>query len=108
MTPAAFRKLAMSLPGAVELPHHERTSFRIGKKIFATMTQDGREVMIPVHPLPRCLALLDSDPSVFIDYGGWTRRYGSLGMRLSQVDAKLVEPLLREAWERVAPKRRLR
>ena len=50
MTGAAFRKLALSLPEATEAPHFERASFRVGKKIFATMTADGDEAMVRVAP----------------------------------------------------------
>ncbi|RYG06372.1 MAG: MmcQ/YjbR family DNA-binding protein, partial [Chitinophagaceae bacterium] len=32
-----FRHLALSLPEATEQPHFEKTSFRINKKIFATL-----------------------------------------------------------------------
>ena len=105
MTPAAFRKLALSMPGAHETPHFERTSFRVGTKIFATMTADGSEGMVPVHPISKCLALLAADPRVFIDHGGWTRKNGGLGIRLAAVDADLVHELMHVAWERVAPKR---
>src|SRR5262245_47839975 len=108
MTPAAFRKLALALPGAHEEPHFERTSFRVGKRIFATMTKDGREAMVPVRPIERCLELLASDPDVFIDHGGWTRRMGGLGLRLAQADETLVSELMCEAWERIAPKPRAR
>ena len=37
MTPAALRPFALSLPEAHEAPHFERASFRVGKKIFATL-----------------------------------------------------------------------
>lgn len=104
MTPEAFRALALSMPGAREAPHFQRTSFRVGTKIFATMTADGVEAMVPVHPIERCLAMLASDPVAYIDHGGWTRRLGSLGLRLARVDANVVGSLVREAWERVAPK----
>jgi len=32
-----FRQLALSFPDAEELPHLEKASFRIRKKIFATL-----------------------------------------------------------------------
>lgn len=102
MTEAAFRKLALSMPGAHEEPHFARTSFRVGKRIFATMTADGTEAMVPVRPVARCLEVLASDPKVFLEYGGWTRRLGSLGMRLRLADAKVVARLVRDAWEHVA------
>ena len=104
MSPAAFRKLALSMPGAREEPHFQRTSFRVGKKIFATMTADGQEAMVPVHPIDRCLAILESDPDVYIDHGGWTRRNGSLGIRLAKVSSTHVAELVQDAWRRVAPK----
>ena len=110
MSPEAFRALALSLTGSHEEPHFERTSFRVGKKIFATMSAgpDAADAMIPVKPVERCLALLASDPETFIDHGGWTRRFGSLGVRLGRVRTRprvaLIEELAREAWARVSKK----
>jgi hypothetical protein len=105
VTSASFRKLALSMPGSHEEPHFQRISFRVGKKIFATMTADGGEAMVPVHPLVRCYSLLESNPDVFFSHRGWTQRLGSLGVRLPRADAKLLGPLVRDAWARVAPKR---
>jgi hypothetical protein len=105
MTPVAFRRLALSLPEAHEEPHFERTSFRIGKKIFATMTADGREAMVPVKDADLLQALLVEHPEVFFSYGGWTDRNGSLGVRLAKVEASMMKDLVTEAWKRIAPKR---
>src|SRR4051812_36984796 len=106
MTPAQFRRFALALRGSEEQPHFERTSFRVAKKIFATMTKDGGEAMIPVRPLTRCFELLESHPDAFFSYGGWTQRHGSLGIRLAAIDSALkplVETMMREAWTRIAP-----
>lgn len=106
LTPVAFRRLALSLPGAEEAPHFARTSFRVGGRIFATMTRAGDEAMVPVQPVARALALLEASPDVYVDHQGWTRRLGSLGIRLARADGALVEALLREAHARVAAKAR--
>jgi hypothetical protein len=82
MTAAAFRTLALSLPEATEAPHFERASFRVGKKIFATMTAAGDEAMVRVAPRQKLYALLKQQPDVFFSYGGWTERNGSCGVRL--------------------------
>jgi hypothetical protein len=107
VTPAAFRKLALSMPGAVELPHFDRASFRAGKKkkkrIFATMTSDGSEAMVRVQPPAECFDLIEAHPKTFFSYGGFTERNGSLGVRLARVDAKLIRELVRDAWESVGP-----
>ena len=107
MTAAAFRKLALSLPEAVELPHFERASFRVGKKIFATMTAAGDEAMVRVAPRQKLHGLLKSHPDVFFSYGGWTERNGSLGIRLQRATAAQLHELLVDSWRHVAPKRAL-
>ncbi len=103
MTGAAFRKLALSMKGAVELPHFDRTSFRANKRIFATMTADGREAMVRVHPPADCFDLIEAQPDVFFGYGGFTERNGALGVRLARVDAKLLRQLVHDAWLRLNP-----
>ncbi len=105
MTPRAVRLVALSLPEAHEEPHFERTSFRVGKKIFATMTIDGAEGMIRVKPASVAESLIASQPKVFFSYGAWTSSNGALGVRFKLANVKLVEELLREAWKGVAPKR---
>ena len=107
MTPKAFRALALSLPEASEAPHFERTSFRVGKKIFATMTADGTEAMVRVAPKERLQAVLEAHPAAFFTHGGWTDRLGALGVRLAKADAALLGELLIGSWRGVATKRAL-
>ena len=104
MTPKALQRLALALPGAHEEPHFERVSFRVGKKIFATMTPDGSEAMVRVDP-DGVQALLSAHPDVFFSYGGWTVRNGSLGVRLARVDPSLMRELVTASWKHSAPKR---
>jgi hypothetical protein len=107
MTAAAFRTLALSLPEASEAPHFSRVSFRVGKKIFATMVPDGSEAMVRVAPRAALYALLKAQPDVIFSYGGWTERNGSLGVRLAKVGAGQMRPLVIGSWKHVAPKRAL-
>ncbi len=53
------RKLALSFDEAVELPHFELTSFRVKKKIFATLDIKNKRV---------CLMLSKIDQSVFSSF----------------------------------------
>ena len=107
MTPKQLEKIALSLPEATEQPHFERRSFRVGKKIFATMTADGTEAMVRVSPKEQIEALMETYPEVFFSYGGWTEKNGSLGVRLEKVNADLMRGLVLESWKHVAPKRAL-
>lgn len=56
ITNKAFRSLALSLPETQELPHFDRCSFRVKKKIFATLVEE-RSVA--------CLKFSLADQSVF-------------------------------------------
>ncbi len=105
MTAKAFRALALALPEAQEEAHFARASFRVGKKIFATLTADGGEAMVRVTPRARLYALLKAQPEVFFSYGGWTERNGSVGVRLARIDAVLMKELVTASWRLVAPKR---
>jgi hypothetical protein len=57
--PKTFRRLALSLPESIELPHFEKTSFRTNKKIFATLNIKNKRV---------CLMLSEVEQSVFSAY----------------------------------------
>ncbi len=107
MTAAAFKKIALAMPDAMEAPHFDRSSFRIKKKIFATLTADGKEAMVRVFPTARAHALIREQPDAFFSHGGWTERHGSLGVRLAAVDAAQLRELVSASYERVAqpPKR---
>ena len=54
---STFRNLALSFPGSSEQPHFDLISFRVNKKIFATLNADKQLV---------CLMLTEIDQSVFM------------------------------------------
>lgn len=56
ITNAAFKKLALSFPDASEEPHFEKPSFRVSKKIFATL--DTKNDLV-------CIKLNEIDQNVF-------------------------------------------
>jgi predicted DNA-binding protein (MmcQ/YjbR family) len=41
-----FRQLALSFPGTVELPHFDKASFRVNKKIFATLDIENKRACV--------------------------------------------------------------
>jgi hypothetical protein len=101
MTPARFRKLALSLEGVSERPHMDRTAFRTKRKIFATLGGD-RRVNLIVNPSERRDALLESFPDTFFSLGGWSR-LGYIAVDLANVDEGLMRELLTDAWRDALP-----
>jgi len=104
MTPAAFRKYALSLEGAHEAPHFARASFRLGKAIFASLAERDGEAMVKVSSAARREELMKHHGETYFSYGGWTEKLGALGIRLANADAALVKELLSRAHADVAAK----
>jgi hypothetical protein len=107
MTAAGFRKLALSMPEAVEGSHFNTPDFRVGGKIFATLgpAKEGFGVLL-LTPEEQAGMVQDA-PDLFSPVpGGWGRQ-GSTRVRLAKVSPDILEGALRTAWRRKAPKRLL-
>ena len=106
MSAEDLRRLALALPETVEGAHHGRTDFRIGGRIFATLSPDGMEGVALLAPEEQAV-LVAAEPAIFTPVpGGW----GAKGATTILIAAD--EPTLRSAltlaWRRRAPKRLLK
>lgn len=97
------RDFALSLPGTIEQPHFDMSSFRVHGKIFATVPpgQDVLHVFVQEAEVRACVA---EDPSAFAPLL-WGRRVSGLRLSLAAVSADRLAELLEEAWRRKAPRR---
>ncbi len=105
MTPEAFRKMALSLPEAVESSHMGHPDFRVGGKIFATLGYPEDDCAVLVLPPVEQHALIEKNPATFTPAAGAWGRRGSTVVVLARARAKEVRSGLAEAWRRVAPKK---
>src|SRR5579859_6039365 len=65
MTPNAFRRLALSLPDAIEGSHMGHADFRVGGKVFATIGYpDARYAMVKLSPEQQAKLVADA-PEMF-------------------------------------------
>lgn len=107
MTAADFRKIALSMPDAVESEHMAHPDFRVGNKIFATLGYPDRGHGMVVLPPEEQARLLRSQPKVFFPAkGAWGKR-GSTCVRLEMVDKATLKKAMEIAWRRLAPKKAL-
>lgn len=103
MTGAAFRKLALSFAGTEARPHMERTAFRTTRKIFATLTADGKEANV-ILPLDVQADLTEEHGgAIFPVAGGWGRM-GYTTLVLPKLDAALVKRILTDSHALAGPK----
>jgi hypothetical protein len=104
MTPNEFRKMALSLPEAIESAHMGHPDFRVRGKIFATLLgRDEACGMVKLTPeQQRWFARIE--PKVFAPVkGGWGRR-GATNVHLESATEDNLFPALAAAWRNVAPK----
>ena len=100
VTPDDVRALALALAGTVEQPHHERTSFRVAGKIFATMPPDGLSLNVLLDEEPARAAASDAGAELL----WWGRKLSGVRVTLADADPQIVAELLDEAWERRRPR----
>jgi len=99
MNAADFRRIALSLEGAVESSHMGAPDFRVGGRIFATLASEdegyGNLMLTPELQTEFVREL----PEVFLPiHGGWGRM-GATHIRLSQASQDVLTGALRAAWK---------
>lgn len=101
-----FRKLALALPGAEEQPHFENQSFRVKKKIFATLN---------IKENRACVKLSEIDQSVFCSFredviypvpNKWGKQGWTL-INLANVEPEMCEDAITTAYETVIAGKKL-
>jgi hypothetical protein len=99
------RRFALSLPETTEEPHFDLSSFRVCKKIFATVPLDGKTLRLRVGA-EEVRALTENDPAAF-EVIHWGKRVVTdwVQIKLPAAEREHVQELLVEAWRLRAPKR---
>ena len=103
MTFPEFRRLCLSLPDAKEVETWGEATFRVRGRIFAIGSPDGKSVSLKAS-LDDQAGLVEMEPKTF-SVAAYTGRYGWVRVRLAGLGAELGEKLVRNAWERTAPRR---
>ena len=99
MTGPDFRRIALGMAGAEEGSHFGNPDFRVGGKIFATLSleRDGYGVLL-LNPEQQA-GMVEDAPEVFSPVpGGWGRN-GSTRVLLSKVAPDILQGALRTAWQ---------
>ena len=104
VTISTFRKTALALPGVTEQPHFEKPSFRVAKKIFATLDIKNKIA---------CIKLPAAEQDVFSVFDKTIiypvpNKWGSQGwtfIHLQKVRKQMLADALTTAYRHVAPKK---
>ena len=101
---ALFRRLALSLTGAVEQAHMGHPDFRANGRIFATLHHDDRHGMVKLTPEDQ-QRVLQAHPDVFAPENGAWGRQGCTRVRLDAVDEETLGEALTLAWQNTKARR---
>ncbi len=103
MSPDDFRKVALSMQGAVEGSHMHHPDFRANGRIFATLHADDEwgTVMLAPEEQQEFLAL---KPKMFKPSSGAWGRQGCTDVRLAAADPRTLTQAMTLAFERVMSK----
>lgn len=99
MTPADFRRIALSLEGVEEYDHAEFPAFRVGGRKFASLASQpqgyGNLMLTPEQQV----AFVEELPEVFLPIPGGFGRMGHTHIRLAAANEDVLTGALRTAWK---------
>lgn len=99
MTPADFRRIALSLPGVEEYPHAGLPAFRIGGRKFASLASQADGYGNLALTLEQQEAFVKEAPEIFLPIPGGWGRMGHTHIRLAAANADVLTGALRTAWK---------
>jgi hypothetical protein len=103
MTPEDFRRLALSMPEAVELYRRGRSEFRVERKTFASLGGPADMVAMVNLTSEQQAMFMHAAPRAFASVPGAWGRLGSTNVLLASAQEAMVASALEAAWRNVAP-----
>ena len=105
VTPAEFRRIALSFPEAVESAHMDHPDFRVDGKVFATFGYPEKGYGMVKLPPKEQVFFIEAEPDVFAPAkGSWGLR-GATVVHLPAAKKASLRRALAAAWRNSAPKR---
>lgn len=97
------RETALSFAGAEELPHFERASFRVKKKIFATLDEKAGRVMVKLSLIDQSVFCSFNKTIIYPVPGGWGTK-GATYVELKTIKLSMLKDAMRSAWKLISKK----
>lgn len=97
------RELALELPETEETTSYGTPAFKVRKKLFARLREEGDILVVKVERDERA-ALIESEPDVYF-FTPHYENYGFVLVRLDAVERDELREIMTEAWRLAAPKR---
>jgi len=99
-----FQKMALEFPEAEELPHFEKSSFRVNKKIFATLDITHLQASLKLSIAEQDIFSLGQAEVIYPVPNKWGKQGWTIVV-LRKIDKTLLQAVLTSAYCQVAPAR---
>ena len=103
MKASDFRRIALSMPEAIESEHMAHPDFRVGGKIFATLGYPDKDHGMVILPPEDQARLVQTYPKIFAPAKGAWGKSGSTSVRLELIDRATLQRVMEIAWRKRAP-----
>lgn len=104
MTAIDFRRIVLGMAGAVERSHMDHPDFRVGNRIFASLTRDEQLGMVLLPPGDVQQEFIRAHPSAFsMVNGAWGLR-GATRVHLESAEEDAVGDAVTAAWRHAMTK----
>lgn len=100
----SFREMALSFPEVTEQKHFDKTSLRVGKKIFATLDVPNKQACVKFSEIDQDV-FSSYDKSIIFPVPNKWGRLGWTNINLEKIPKKMLLDALTTAYCEVAPKR---
>lgn len=99
-----FREIALSFPDTAELPHFEKTSFRIGKKIFATLDINKQEATVKFSEIDQNVFSTIAPYKIYPVPNSWGKQGWTI-IHIDKIPTEMLEDVLTTAYNQVVGKK---
>lgn len=100
VVPGEVRTWALALPDVVEAPHFEKTSFRIKKKIFATLDAKKKRLVVKLSAVDQSVFCSFDSSIIYPVQGAWGKQ-GFTFIELGKIRKTICKDALRSAYDNV-------
>lgn len=99
-----FKKLSLSFEEAEELPHFEKTSFRVNKKIFATLDLEKKRVVLKFTEIEQSVFGAFYKNIIYPVNGAWGKK-GFTCIDVQKIRKDLLKDAVTVSYCNLAPKK---
>lgn len=99
-----FRKSCLAFEAALEQPHFEKTSFRVRKKIFATLDEKAGRAVVKLSVTDQSVFCAFDKAVIYPVPGGWGRQGWTI-VELKKIKTPMLKDILTVSYCNVAPKK---